>query len=179
MWVFLSLKLFLVVSLHQQLLWTKSSSRTVFPLFPWWPMKRKSSCSAALSPTVRVGQWSLSARLVWCMLGQCEGSSGGTWSRVCRYTPIYTHAHWCKQKLRQKRPCCVSRGSSAGSRGRSDLWPHDPDIFPWSLRHLKSTLEFRPEFKARNAEFVSSNNGLHFLAPVRKVIIQAVWIDWS
>lgn len=174
MWVFLSLKLFLVVSLHHQLLWTDSSSRTVFPSFPWWLIKRKSSCSAALSLTVRVRQWSLSACLVWCMLGQWEGSSGGTWSRVCTYTPIYTHAHWCKQKLRQKRPCCVSRGSS--SRGRSDLWPHDPDIFLWSLRHLKSTSE---ESNARNAEVVSFNSGSHFLAPVRKVIIKAVWIDRS
>lgn len=44
---------------------------------------------------VSVRQWPLSACLVWCMLGQCENSSGGTWWRVCWYTPIHTRMRTC------------------------------------------------------------------------------------
>lgn len=108
---------------------------------PWWSNNIESRpVSAALYPTASARQWSLTARLVWCLLGQCEDSSGGTWWRVFWYTPIHAHTHahmhWCKQRVRQKRPCCLTRDSSAGAWRRSDPWPHDPDLTGPYYGHL-------------------------------------------
>lgn len=74
--------------------WLGLNPRGLFFPWPlnqaWWSMKWKSPCSAALNPTVSVRQWPLTACVFWCLLGQCGNSSGGTWWRVCWYTPIHT-----------------------------------------------------------------------------------------